>query len=327
MPRSRSPLVAVLVFPKISVFETAVASEVFGLDRTDMGVPKYELVLCCEGAPVSLPTKDGGFHAQIEHNLAVLRRADIVVCPGWTQGFDNDVPQSALDELRRAHKRGAWLVSFCSGAHVLASTGLLDGRRAATHWMHAVPLHDRHPEVVFDNEVLYVDDDSGIYTSAGTAAAIDLSLHIMRKRHGAEAANTIARRMVMPAHRTGGQAQFIDHRISVPGTPNTVTDSMIWARKHLANELSVPVLAKRANMSTRTYARRFRDEAGTTPLQWILQQRILEAQRMLESTSMSVERVASAVGLGSASNLRIHFARGVGVSPLLYRQTFHTNAS
>ena len=313
------------------MFETAVASEVFGLDRVDMGVPSYRLVLCNPAAPILLATKDGGFSAYVEHDLRVLRRAEIIICPGWTQGFEVKVPSNVVDELRRAHKRGAWIASFCSGAHVLASTGLLDGRTAATHWMHAPALQQRHPLVRFDNEVLYVDDDSGLFTSAGTAAAIDLSLHMMRKRHGAEVANVIARRMVMPAHRMGGQAQFITNRPDLPTFTDPLADPLVdsleWARKNLSTDIAVATLAKRAKMSPRTYARRFPELTGTTPLQWLLSQRVLDSQRLLERTGLSIERIANSVGLGTAANLRVHFGRIVGVSPAHYRRTFRTDVA
>ena len=327
----RLPLVAVLVFPPLAVFETAVACEVFGLDRRDMGVPMYRVELCTPGAPMRLRSKPGGFDAYVEHDLQILRKADLIICPGWSNSFDTPIPEEVVRELRRAHRRGAWLASFCSGAHVLAGAGLLHNRRASTHWMHVKGLAVAHPTVQFDSDVLYVDDDSGIFTSAGTAAAIDLSLHIMRKRHGAEVANVIARRMVMPAHRTGGQAQYIASPAEFRAEPDhhgdPIAESQSWATAHLSKTITVEALARRAHMSARTYARRFRDSTGTTPLQWLLHQRVFEAQRLLESTGLPIERIADRVGLGSAANLRVHFGRVVGISPLQYRQTFHTGAA
>ncbi len=329
--RRLPPLVAVLVFPPFPVFETAVACEVFGLDRSAMGVPRYRVALCTPGETGRVGSKPGGFDAFVDHDLTLLRKADLIICPGWSGSFRTPVGADVATELQRAHRRGAWLASFCSGAHVFASAGLLDDKRATTHWMHVAGLQAAHPRVCFDSDVLYVDDDSGIFTSAGTAAAIDLSLHIMRKRHGAEVANIIARRMVMPAHRTGGQAQYIvspaEFRPSPADATDPIADSQTWAQSHLGRTITVEILARHAHMSTRTYARRFRDSTGTTPLQWLLHQRVFEAQRLLESTALPIERIAAQIGLGTAANLRIHFGRVVGVSPLQYRQTFHTGAA
>ncbi|MGD9795350.1 MAG: GlxA family transcriptional regulator [Acidimicrobiia bacterium] len=312
--------VVVLLFEPVSMFETSVACEVFGLDRTDMGVPRYGFSMCTP-TPGPLATKDHGCVLHVEHGLRALSRADTIIVPGFSTGLD-PVPPAAAEGLRRAHARGARIVSFCSGSFVLAKSGLLDGRRAATHWMHAARMAEMFPEIEVDDSVLYVDDGSGIYTSAGTAAAIDLCLHLMRIDHGAEVANVVARRMVMPPHRDGGQAQYVQPPVpDVPeGDPMAAT--MAWAVKHLDRDLTVEQLAARAKQSPRTFARRFRSATGTTPLQWLLRQRVLHAQRLLESTDLPVEIVAVHCGFGSAAAMRQHFSRITGTSPAAYRRTF-----
>ena len=317
-------IVAVLLFDPVSVFETAVAVEVFGLDRTDDGVPPFRLRTCSD-RPGELSTKGGGFTMNVQHGLRTLDRADVVIVPGWA-GANEPAPPRALAALRKASARGARIVSFCSGAFVLAQAGLLDGRRVATHWHHAAALASGHPELQVDANVLYVDDGSNIFTSAGTAAAIDLCLHLVRLDHGAEIANIVARRMVMPPHRVGGQAQYVD---SIPSGPAALGQSddfgltLDWALIHLDDEHSIESLASRANMSARTFARRFRERTDTTPLQWLLHQRVIAAQRLLETTEHPIDLVAQRTGLGSAANLRLHFGRIVGTTPMAYRRTFH----
>jgi AraC family transcriptional activator FtrA len=330
--------VAVLVFEPVSSFETAVACEVFGLDRSDMGVPRYRFVVCTP-RPGLLATKDGGFRVEVAKGLGTLRHADTVICPGWygekvapARRADAGVlaysepPAAALDALRAAYERGARIVSFCSGAFVLAAAGLLDGRRAATHWMHATTLAERYPAVDVDPSVLYVDDGSGIFTSAGTAAAVDLCLHLVRLDHGAELANVVARRMVMPPHRDGGQAQYVESPLPRRRRSDPLATTFDWAVAHLDRELTVEDLASVARLSPRTFARRFRAATGTTPLQWLLTQRVITAQRLLESTDFAVEQVATRCGFGSAATLRLHFGRIVGTSPAAYRRHFRSAA-
>ena len=315
--------VAVLVFEPVTSFETAVACEVFGLDRTDMGVPRYRFVVC-PPRPGLLTTKDGGFRVQVDRGLGALRYADTIICPGW---YGEDEPaEEVLRTVRAAYARGARIVSFCSGAFVLAAAGLLDGRRAATHWMHARVLADRYPAVKVDPSVLYVDDGSGIFTSAGTAAAVDLCLHLVRLDHGAEIANVVARRMVMPPHRDGGQAQYVEAPLARAPESDPLRPTLDWAVAHLDRDLTVEELAAVAHLSPRTFARRFRSATGTTPLQWLLAQRVVAAQRLLESTNLSVEHVATRCGFGSAATLRMHFARVAGTSPAVYRRQFRSVA-
>ena len=316
--------VAVLVFEPVAVFETAVACEVFGLDRRDMGVPRYRFVVCTP-EPGPLRTKDGGFAMLVDRGLGALRRADTIICPAW-YSLDSEPPQSVLNALTTAHRRGARIVSFCSGAFVLAAAGLLDHRRAATHWMHAPALAERFPAIEVDPSVLYIDDGSGIFTSAGTAAAVDLCLHLVRLDHGAAVANVVARRMVMPPHREGGQAQYVEAPLAAAADSDPLRPTLDWAIAHLHEDLTVDRLARKARMSPRTFARRFRATTGTTPLQWLLNQRVITAQRLLEASDLAIEQVSDRCGFGSAATLRVHFGRVVGTTPHAYRRQFRRSA-
>src|SRR5439155_24609056 len=248
-----------------------------------------------------------------------LRRAHTIVVP--VSATSKEPAEELLVELRRAHARGARLVSVCTGAFTLAAAGLLDGRRATTHWMHADELARRYPKVEVDPGVLYVDDGD-ILTSAGTAAGIDLCLHIVRLDFGAEIANYVARRMVVPPHRDGGQAQFVADPVPDLAPEDPFAPTLVWVMEHLHEPLVVDDLARRSAMSPRTFARRFRAVTGTTPHQWLLRQRVLLAQRLLETTDDPVERVAERCGFGSAAALRQQFQRVVRTSPLAYRRTF-----
>jgi transcriptional regulator GlxA family with amidase domain len=249
--------------------------------------------------------------------LAALRRADTIVVPACS----DDPPPALLDALRRAHRRGARILSLCTGAFTLAAAGLLDGRRATTHWAHADELAARYPAVQVDPSVLYVDDGD-ILTSAGTAAGVDLCLHVIRLDYGAEVANAVARRMVVPPHRDGGQAQFVDTPVPEQSGSEPFADTLEWLQHHLDDVITVEDLARRAAVSPRTFARRFRATTGTTPHQWMVRQRVLLAQRLLETTDAPIEAVAQLSGFGSATNLRQHFQRQVRTSPLAYRRTF-----
>lgn len=311
--------VAIAIFEGSPVFETGVGCEVFGIDRSAMGVPPYRLRVCAiDPSPVRT---GGGFSIVTEHGLEHLRRADTIIVPGW-KDFDRPVPPAFLRALHRAHERGARLLSFCSGAFVLAASGLLDGRRAASHWMHVGALAKRFPRIEWDASVLYVDDGSGIFTAAGTAAAIDLCLHLVRLDHGTEVANVVARRMVVAPHRDGGQAQYVEAPLPVVVSDDLLSKTLEWALAHLDQDLSVESLARRARVSPRTLARRFKATVGTTPLQWVLHQRVLAARRLLEGTDLPIEHVATEVGFGNATSLRVHFARVVGTAPATYRATF-----
>jgi len=310
----------VLVFEGVSVFEMAVPCEVWGIDRTAMGVPRSE-VRVCTPVPASLST-NVGLKVEPQHGLEALRWADTIVIPAPPRSeHHRGIPPGVRDALWRAYRRGARLASLCSGAFVLAECGLLDGRRATTHWMYADLFRTTHPHVELDPSVLYVGDGQ-VFTAAGTAAAIDLCLHLVRLDHGAEIANVVARRMVVSPHRDGGQSQFVLAPVPAESSDDDLRAALAWAAKHLERDLSVEELAKRAAMSPRTFARRFKAATGTTPLQWVLHQRVARAQHLLEVTDLSVEEVAQRCGFGAGATLRQHFHRVVGTSPAAYRSNF-----
>jgi transcriptional regulator GlxA family with amidase domain len=303
----------------VAPFELGVACEVFGLARPEIIDPwPYSFFLCSsDEQPVRTSM---GFSLTGIAPLSALDDADTIVIPAW-HGAAEVPPASMLDALRRAHSRGTRLLTVCSGAYALAHAGLLDGLRATTHWMHADDLARRFPLIDVDPNVLYVDAGQ-IMTSAGTAAGIDLLLHVVRLDHGADVANAVARRMVVPPHRDGGQAQFVEAPVAEDDGVDPLAVTLDWALTHLDRPLTVEDLARNALTSPRTFARRFRAVTGTTPLQWLLRQRILHAQRLLETTDLPVEIVAQRSGFGSASVLRTHFKRLLDTSPLAYRRTF-----
>ncbi|GAA1740877.1 helix-turn-helix domain-containing protein [Isoptericola hypogeus] len=298
------------------LYETAIAAEVFGVDRAELSPTGawYDVVVCTpDGAPHPwLPGIPSATYSEIA-------RADSVVVPSTDDPGATPDP-GLLEALREAHRRGARIASLCTGAFVLAAAGLLDGRSATTHWMHADDLARHHPRVDVRADVLYTDDGD-VLTSAGKTAALDLCLHLVRRDLGATAANGLARRLVVPTHRGGGQAQFI----TTPAEPRTdagLSPTLDWARARLDRPLTVRDLAGRAGLSTRQLARRMRAELGTGPLDWLHQQRVARAQELLERTDASVEQVAVSSGLGTAATLRRHFHRSVGVSPTAYRTAF-----
>ena len=313
---ARRHTVAAVAFNGVPPFELSVACEVFGFDRSELSEPWYRFMVCAvEGRRVQ---SEVGFEIHTPYGLADLRRADTIVVPARPKG---PVSPRLLDALRTAHKRGARVMSFCTGAFVLAEAGLLDGRRATTHWAHAEEFARLFPAVRLDPGVLYVDEGS-VLTSAGTAAGIDLCLHVVRKDRGAEVANALARRMVVPPHRDGGQAQYVDDPMPDGPGADLFAATIDWLRENLAEPTTVEELAHRSAMSPRTFARRFRATTGTTPMQWVLRQRVLLAQRLLETTDEPVERVAELAGFGSPAALRQHFQRQVRTSPTSYRRCF-----
>jgi transcriptional regulator GlxA family with amidase domain len=311
-------VVATVVTSPVSMFELAVSCEVFGYDRSDLVDPWYTHRICA-ATPAPLRSPEG-LAVQAPYGLDELERADTIVIPGWPYQ-SSPMPEELLDGLRAASGRGARIMSVCTGAFVLAAAGLLDGRPATTHWRYAEELAREYPKVRVDPRVLYIDDGD-ILTSAGTAAGIDLCLHVVRVDHGAEVANTLARRMVVPPHRDGGQAQFVDLPVPAAGGEDGLGEVLGWMLEHLDQPLSVERLARKAAMSPRTFARRFRAVTGTTPHQWLLGQRILFAQRLLESTDAPIEQVAARCGFSTAANLRAHFQRAVSASPQAYRRAF-----
>jgi transcriptional regulator GlxA family with amidase domain len=310
--------VAVPVVNTVSPFEFAVACEVFGMDRSDQGVPNFDFAVCSERPGEPVPTAMG-FTVTTEHGFERLAEADLIVVPA-TKPREAPIPESLVRELKAADERGAWIMSLCSGAFTLAKAGLLDGRRATAHWLNAEELASEYPHIDVELDVLYVEDGN-IITSAGTAAGIDACLHLVRKELGARVASTIARRMVVPPQRDGGQRQYVESPV-----PSIEADSLQplleWAVENLTEDLSVQALARRAVMSERTFARRFRAETGSTPHTWVTAQRVLLARRLLEETDASVEQIASRTGLGTAAILRHHFTRLVGNTPQSYRRTF-----
>lgn len=314
--------VAVLMFDGAPMFETSVPVSVFGMDRTGSGAPKFTLLpVAAEEGPL---TSTGGVQFHAPYGLAALDRAGIVIAPSWRDPLETP-PQPALDAIRAAHADGALVVSLCVGAFVLAATGLLDGRRAATHWFHAPTLANRYPEVTVDPSALFIDEDD-VITSAGCAAGLDACLHVVRRIWGTRAATAIARRMVVAPQRSGGQAQYIDQPLPETHGRDDLSEVMSYALEHLAEQLDVTKLARRAHLSRRTFDRRFRALTGISPLQWLLHQRVLHAQRLLEDTGLPIDAVARQVGLANAVSLRPHFHRLVGVSPQQYRDTFRTPA-
>ncbi|MEN8651019.1 helix-turn-helix domain-containing protein [Streptomyces sp. 21So2-11] len=311
--------VAVALIDGVNPFELGVVCEVFGIDRSDQGLPVYDFAVCAV-QPGPLPTRAGAFTISVPYGLDRLESADLIAIPADQHCEARVYPEPLLDALRRAVDRGARVLSVCSGAFVLGAAGLLDGRRCTTHWRHTDELARRHPLARVEPDVLYIDDGP-IITSAGTAAGIDACLHLVRQEHGPEIANTIARRMVVPPHRDGGQAQYIERPLT-HARCDTVGDVLAWMERNLDVEMTVEQLAERAHMSPRTFARRFLQETGTTPYRWLLRQRVLRAQELLEATDDTVDAVAGRTGFGNAAALRHQFMRSLGTTPNAYRRTF-----
>jgi len=306
--------VALAVADGTPLFELALACEVFGVDR-GLARPWYDFVICGQDdAEVG-----GWLKAGPSHGLETVAEADTVVVPSC-RDVAEPPPQVLVDAVRAAYRRGARVASLCTGAFVLAEAGLLDGRRATTHWAHATVLQDRYPAVRVDANVLYIDEGD-VLTSAGKAAALDLCLHLVRTDHGTAVANALARSLVVPPHRPGGQAQFIPAAVA-HGRNNVLADLMAWALERLEQPLTVRDLAREAGMSSRNLARHFHAVAGTSPLRWLLTQRVQRAQELLEMSDLSVEQIASRTGMGTATTLRRHFSQQLGVPPESYRRTF-----
>ena len=308
--------VAVPVLDNVFAFELGLLCEVFGLDRPDEPeLPTFDFAVC---TPRPGPVRTmSGFGLDVAYGLERIATADLVAVPAIHR--DTQIPDELVRALRAAHDRGARVMSVCSGAFVLGHAGLLDDRDCTTHWTYADELARRFPRARVNSDVLYVDCER-VLTSAGTAAGIDAALYLVRQEFGERVANRLARRMVMPPHREGGQRQYVDR--PVPIEADTLTETLSWMTEHLDADLSVDELARRAHLSARTFARRFRSETGTTPHHWLTGQRVLAAQRLLEETDQPVETVADLVGFGSAAALRHHFTRRVGTTPTDYRRTF-----
>lgn len=312
--------VSVIVIEPVAIFEFGVAAEVFGIDRTEDGVPSVDFRVCSVSQGVPLATKHTSpFSITAPEGLEGVAGSDVViVCPPPLRA--DEYPAQVLATLRSAYEAGATLLSLCSGAFVLGAAGLLDGRRCTTHWMYASKLAQTYPKADVDPAVLFVDDGR-IITSAGTAAGIDACLHLVRREWGTAIASKIARRMVVPPQRDGGQQQFVEMPIP-SSTAESLTPLLTWVLAHLAEEHTASSLAKKAMMSERTFARRFNAETGTTPHRWLTQQRILAARSLLEESDLGVEQIATRVGFNSSVVLREHLRRVVRLAPVDYRKRF-----
>ena len=319
--------VAVAVLDGFSPFELGVVCEVFGSDRSDEGLPGYDFaVVAGEAGPLR---SEAGFTLQAAYGLERLSEADLIAVPAMGDDVARcargQFPEPLLAALRDGVNRGARVLSVCTGAFMLGAAGLLDGRRCTTHWRQAGDLARMFPAARVDPSVLYVDDDP-VITSAGTAAGIDACLYLVRKEQGSAVANAIARRMVVPPHRDGGQAQYVERPVAGPEA-DTLSDVIGWMELHLDEQVTVGELASRAAMSARTFARRFVQETGTTPQRWLTGQRILLAQQLLEETDATVDAVADRSGFGNATALRHHFRLWRATTPHAYRRQFRDPAA
>ena len=313
--------VAVLAFDGVSLFHLSVPGIVFGVAPAPSGLPPYQVRYC---APTPGRVRcDQGVEVEVPGGLEAMVDADIVVVPAWNHP-EIAAPVALTDALRQAHARGAYVVGLCLGAFVLGDAGLLDGRQATTHWACRELFAQRFPQTNFLPDVLYVDDGQ-VITSAGTVAAIDCCLHIVRLRHGADVANRVARMLVTPPHRQGGQAQYIEQPVPALPSEHRLPGVLEWARAHLSEPLSLDALADVARMSRRTFTRRFREATGTTVNKWLAAERIGKAQQLLETTDIPIERLAAEVGFGTSLALRQHFAQQVHTSPSAYRRAFRAH--
>jgi transcriptional regulator GlxA family with amidase domain len=311
--------VVLLALPGVSPFEFGVICEVFGIDRRDHGGPLFDFTIAT-ATPGPVRTSLG-FDMVIPTGLGVAADADLIAVPAHNRGR---VDEAFLEVIRDAERRGAWVLSVCSGAFVLGQAGILNGRRSTTHWMHADQLAQHYPNTAVDPDVLFVEDRK-VVTSAGTAAGIDAALHIVRKELGAAAANVIARRMVVPPQRDGGQAQYIQYPIRE--NSDSFASVTEWMLENLDQDLSIDQLAHRALMSSRTFARRFKADLGTTPAAWMNRQRLIRAQHLLEETTESLDAIAAATGFGAAAVMRHHFLKVLQTTPTSYRRAFGERAA
>ena len=314
--------VAVLAYEGVSTFGLGVTAEVFGCDRSSEGLPRYDYAVTA--AQPGLIRTDVGMHVLVEAGVERLSSADLAVVVCWDD-MDTLPPESVLAALRTVADRGGRVLSQCTGAFVLAAAGLLDGRRATTHWKYAAELATRYPRIDVDPGVLYVDEGD-VLTSAGSAASVDLCLHVVERDYGAEVAARVARDLVVPLYRSGGQAQYIESPIRLPDNGDLFADTIDWLRMHLAEPVTVADLAERSAMSARTFARRFLASTGTTPLAWLTSERLRCAQRLLETSDAPVDLIARESGFGSPDNLRKHFARTLRTTPQTYRRTFRAKS-
>ena len=315
--------VAILAYDGMTGFESGIAAEIFGItelsEQFSAGItrPWYSVTLCAEAPEVRML---GGATVRTPHGLEAVAAADTVIIPSVRDVADAVSPD-LVDAIRAAHDRKARLVSICSGAFALAAAGVLDGRQATTHWVYVDLLQQRYPEIDVDPTPLYVDGGD-VLTSAGCAAGLDLCLHIVRSDHGAQVANDVARRLVISPHRAGGQAQYIDTPVPEPTTDGRIAAGMVWALENLDSSITLDELARQSAMSRRSYLRQFAKATGTTPIKWLIEQRIQASLALLEASSLSVEQIATRVGFESAATYRHHFVRQLRTTPSDYRSCF-----
>lgn len=322
MPKPPPHLVAILAYDQLCTFEFGCAVELFALQRPELGVEWYRHAVCAiEPGPLRAM---GGLTVEAPHGLATLRRADTIVVPGWRDA-DEVPPPALLKALRSAHARGARVTSICSGVFVLAHAGLLAGKRATTHWRYAAKLAQRFPDVQVDDSALYIDEGS-VITSAGSAAGLDMLLHLVRRDHGAKVANLVAQRLVMPPHREGGQAQFVPR--PMPREEESPVARLIdLMRENPRADHTLPTLAAHAGLSVRTLQRQFKEATGQTPLEWLVRERISVAKELLEShAGLDMEEVAELAGFGSPESLRRHFRLQGLPAPTSFRRQFAVGA-
>ena len=309
--------VVALAYDRLCTFEFGCTVELFGLPRPELEVPWYDFAVCAaERGPIRAM---GGIEVQVPHSLRMLDRADTIVIPGWRDANEAP-PEALLRKLRAAYDRGARLCSICSGVFVLAAAGVLHGKRATTHWKYAQVLAARHPDIVVEPNALYIDEGQ-VLTSAGSAAGLDMLVHLVRKDFGPKIANQVAQRLVIPPHREGGQAQFVPRPVATDER-GRLARLLDWIRGHLAAEHTIESLAAHASMSPRTLQREFKASTGLSPYAWIVRERIARAKELLEGSRLPTEQIAERVGMGSPQVLRHHFRAQVGTSPAQYRARF-----
>ncbi|MFI9505483.1 helix-turn-helix domain-containing protein [Nocardia sp. NPDC052566] len=312
--------VAVVLTERVAMFEFGVLCEVFGLDRSASGLPKFDFRVCGLEPGVPLRASSPGITLTPEFGLDGLEGVDLVCVPAFSGGGKMVVDQRIVDAVRAAADAGAIILTVCSGAFLVGKAGLLDGRKCTTHWQYVEELAEMYPEATIDPDVLFVDEGN-LITSAGTAAGIDACLHLVRRELGSTVANAIARRMVVPPQRDGGQRQFIERPVAAC-TSDSLVSTLAWMTENLELPHTIEDLAARSTMSTRTFARRFAAETGTTPVKWLTNQRVLLAKHLLEATDLGLEQIANRSGFGSGALLRHHFQRLVGIAPTEYRRRF-----
>jgi transcriptional regulator GlxA family with amidase domain len=310
------PSIAVVAFDRISPFHLSVPCMIFG-DRHP-GLPQFNFKVCA--AEAGTITTTAGFSITVRHGLAALRTANTIIVPSWRDP-DERSPALLLKALAAAHRRGAQIVGLCLGAYVLAEAGLLNGKRATTHWAYAHDFAQRYPGIKVDADVLYVEQDK-VLTSAGTAAGIDCCLHMVRQRYGAERTNRLARRLVVSPHRQGGQAQFIEQPVPATARESQLAGLFDWVRGNLDQPHTLDTLARKAAMSRRTFTRRFRQLTGATVGKWLQDERLALTQRLLETTDHSIDAIAGLAGFGSTESLRLGFRQAFGIAPTAWRQNF-----